>query len=66
MKRIRIFLIIVLLAMGFSVYAWSPAPRTQYPKKCVAVPLDGALLVVLGIAGFSYYIVRRKRNKKEQ
>jgi hypothetical protein len=67
MKKIRILLLIALLASSVSVFAWSPARRTyRRPGNCVSVPLDGALLALLGAAGVSYFLIRRKRNKKEQ
>ncbi len=66
MKRIKILLFLFLLANGVSLFAWSPAPRTPVHRRCVQVPLDGGLLAVLGVAGIAYYLVRRKRNKKDQ
>lgn len=68
MKRIRIFLLIALLASVGTAYAWSPAPRGHHhkPRRCVKVPLDGGLLAVLGAAGIAYYLVRKKSKKKEQ
>ena len=68
MKKIRIVLLFVLLSCGVSAYAWRPAPRTypNRPRRCVKVPLDGGLLAILGAAGITYYLVRRKDRKKEQ
>lgn len=69
MKKFRLILLIALLASGVSVYAWKPAPgRHHRPprRRCVAVPLDGGILAILGAAGVTYFLVRRKSNKKEK
>lgn len=66
MKRIKIFLFVVLLASSASVFALSRAPRTQHPRRCVSVPLDGGILGVLAVAGIVYFVVRKKGNKKEE
>ena len=66
MKKFRLILLIALLASGVSVYAWKPRPRKKPIRRCVSVPLDGGILAVLGAAGITYFLVRRKSKKKEQ
>lgn len=80
MKRnlIKVFLLLsFIFAIGYASNAmrpynghfkrhWhkhKPGKRDNNP---VGAPLDGGLLTVLGAAGVSYYLVRRKKNLKSE
>ena len=65
MKKIRIFLFLALLASSVAVNAMSkPSSPKHGGGRCVATPLDGGLLSVLGAAGI-VYLIARKGKKKE-
>ena len=56
----------MLLACGIAVNAMGPRPpRNNHDGGCVAVPLDGGLLTVLGVAGIAFYVYRKNNRKKD-
>jgi hypothetical protein len=67
MKKIRIFLILVFLVSGIAVEAQRHhgGGHNNGGGGCVATPLDGGLLTVLGAAGVGFYLFRKKNKNKE-
>jgi hypothetical protein len=69
MKKIKIFLFLVLLAGSVTVSAQNAQNHGKHrpprrPPTC-QTPLDGGLLSIRGVAGIFYYLGRKKGNKKE-
>jgi hypothetical protein len=59
---------VVLLMLAFSMdsFAWSPSRRTPPPRHgAVGVPLDGGLLTILGMAGISYFVIRKRKKESK-
>ncbi len=63
MKTIKILFFAILL-IGFSTNSYAVVSKVRGNNKAVGAPLDGGLLSILGVAGVSYYLVRKKQNLK--
>jgi hypothetical protein len=65
MKTNRMFLILFFLLTLLSIDLMGMQPVDNKPNRprpgSVGAPLDGGLLVVLGAAGYAYYLTRKKK-----
>lgn len=72
MKKIRTFLLLCLLFIGFSssVFASVIVNRSKNPNqqrsRAISAPLDGGILALLGAAGVGYYLIRKKKKNKAE
>jgi len=60
MKTLKIILLSLILIIGININT-DGAIRHQ-KNKPVGAPIDGGLLTILGAAGVSYYLIRKKKN----
>lgn len=75
MKKLKIFLMFVIVGSLISINAMSMQPRHsghdgngqdhQRPNS-VGAPLDGGLLAILGAAGIAYFVAKKKKNSIEE
>lgn len=73
MRTIKIFLLFIILATGFTFSAFSQqqGPGRGRPGRGgpgpapIGAPLDGGLLTILGAGGIAYYVARKKSKKLE-
>jgi len=61
MKTLRLVFFVILL-IGFSTNSYAVIGKIT---QAVGAPLDGGLLTILGAAGVSYYLVRKKKKSAE-
>jgi hypothetical protein len=64
MKKHKILLLLVFLTGAIALNAQYRHYMPRHNRgRVIATPLDGGLLTILGAAGISYYLVRKKENK---
>ena len=64
MKTLK-FILFALLLIGFTTNSYAVVTKSKEHKKVVGTPLDGGLLSILGAAGISYYLIRKKKKVSE-
>lgn len=67
MKTFKIFSILLLLVVAS--FAFSPDVYGKVKNKKnppVGAPIDGGLLTILGAAGVTYYLARKKKNNSSE
>ena len=67
MKNLIVLILVVILVLGFSLDVsagdlfYSGGGGGSCSNHATGAPLDGGLLALLGAAGISYYLARKKR-----
>jgi hypothetical protein len=65
-RKLSIILFIGLFTFTFSSSADAAIQRRHKPRRVIGTPLDGGLLAVLGAAGVSYYLIRKKKKNSTE
>jgi len=65
-KKLSIILFVCLLTFAFSTDVSAAIRKRKQNGGAVGAPIDGGLLTILGAAGVSYYLVRKKKNNSSE